>query len=235
LLLDDMNAKNTEVSADEKPEVIFGLLEAVESNEAMTQRSVALELGVALGLVNTYLKRCVKKGLIKVQQVPPRRYAYYLTPKGFREKSRLTAKYLSSSLSFFRRAREDCDVALEAALQRRMKRVALVGAGDLAEICAFSALESAVTVAAIIVDENWTGSARLAGLDLVEAGALNIEEIDGLILTAMSDHLDCYRSAVELVGEERVIVPDLLLSLIRSPAGFDGEPTDGESEEEGGA
>ena len=211
--------KNTEVFGEENPDVIFGLLEAVESDEAMTQRSVASELGVALGLVNTYLKRCVKKGFVKVRQVPPRRYAYYLTPKGFREKSRLTAKYLSSSLSFFRRAREDCDEALVLAAQKRMKRVALVGAGDLAEICAVSALESAVNVVAI-VDENWTGACRLAGLELIKGDVLKDRKIDGLILTAMSDQRDSYRIAVELVGEDRVIVPGLLLSLIRSPEKF---------------
>ncbi len=215
-----MSAKNTDLADDDKPEVIFGLLEAVESNEDMTQRSVASELGVALGLVNTYLKRCVKKGLIKVQQVPPRRYAYYLTPKGFKEKSRLTAKYLSSSLSFFRRAREDCDQVLVAAAQRRMKRVALVGAGDLAEICAVSALESPVEVVAVI-DEGWQGAARIAGLDLIGGEALKDKNVDGLILTAMADHPAHYRIAVDLMGAEQVLVPALLLSLIRSPEEFD--------------
>jgi hypothetical protein len=59
-------------------------------------------LGIALGLVNAYLKRCAKAGLIKIKQAPSSRYSYYLTPKGFVEKSRLTATYLSQSMSFFR-------------------------------------------------------------------------------------------------------------------------------------
>ena len=87
-------------------EITLGLLNAVHDNSAVTQRTVARELGIALGLANAYLKRCVKKGLIKVSQVPPNRYAYYLTPQGFAEKSRLTAEYLSYSFTFFRRARE---------------------------------------------------------------------------------------------------------------------------------
>ena len=62
--------------------------------------------------VNAYLKRCVKKGLVKVSGAPARRYAYYLTPQGFAEKSRLTVEYLSSSFSFFRQAREDCSAVL---------------------------------------------------------------------------------------------------------------------------
>src|SRR6187549_1606185 len=78
-------------------EITLGLLTAIEENSAVTQRSVASDLGIALGLANSYLKRCVRKGLVKVAQVPSRRYAYFLTPQGFAEKSRLTAEYLSHS------------------------------------------------------------------------------------------------------------------------------------------
>ena len=69
--------------------IVLSLLNSVDDG-AQSQRRIAEELGIALGLVNAYLKRCVKKGLVKVSQAPARRYAYYLTPQGFAEKSRLT-------------------------------------------------------------------------------------------------------------------------------------------------
>ena len=87
--------------------IVLGLLTSVDSNGARSQRHIAAELDIALGLVNAYLKRSIKKGLVKVSQAPARRYAYYLTPQGFSEKSRLTVKYLSSSFSLFRKAKED--------------------------------------------------------------------------------------------------------------------------------
>jgi DNA-binding MarR family transcriptional regulator len=61
--------------------ILLGLLEAVAVDGGRTQRRLAAELGIAVGLVNAYLKRCVKKGLVKVSEAPARRYAYYLTPK----------------------------------------------------------------------------------------------------------------------------------------------------------
>ena len=81
----------------ETDRIMLGLLDAVEQDRAQSQRHLASELGIALGLVNAYLKRCIKKGLVKVSEAPARRYAYYLTPKGFAEKSRLTVEYLSAS------------------------------------------------------------------------------------------------------------------------------------------
>src|SRR5882757_10140192 len=92
----------------ENKRIVLGLLNSVEHDGEQSQRRIAAELGIALGLVNAYLKRCVKKGLVKVSEAPARRYAYYLTPKGFNEKSRLTVEYLSSSFIFFRQAKADC-------------------------------------------------------------------------------------------------------------------------------
>ena len=87
-----------QAARNEEPDnarIVLGLLESVERDGAQSQRKLASDLGIALGLVNAYLKRCVKKGLVKIGQAPPRRYAYYLTPHGFAEKSRLTVEYLS--------------------------------------------------------------------------------------------------------------------------------------------
>src|SRR5262245_61676822 len=78
-------------------EILLGVLTAVEHDGNVSQRHISTELGVALGLANAYLRRCVRKGLIKIQQVPRRRYVYYLTPHGFAEKARLTGQYLSAS------------------------------------------------------------------------------------------------------------------------------------------
>ena len=58
----------------ENERIVLGLLSSVETDGARSQRRIAAELGVALGLVNAYLKRCVKKGLVKVHDVPARRY-----------------------------------------------------------------------------------------------------------------------------------------------------------------
>ena len=53
--------------------IVLGLLTSVDTDGARSQRRIAGELGVALGLVNAYLKRSIKKGLVKVRQAPARR------------------------------------------------------------------------------------------------------------------------------------------------------------------
>src|SRR5438477_4323094 len=118
--------------------IVLGLLESVERDGAQSQRKLASDLGIALGLLNAYLKRCVKKGLVKVGEAPARRYAYYLTPNGFAEKSRLTVEYLSASFSFFRQARADCMQTFALAKERNFQTLVLCGKSDLAEIAVLS-------------------------------------------------------------------------------------------------
>ena len=89
---------------------------------------------MALGLANSYLKRCVRKGWVKVQQAPANRYLYYLTPTGFAEKSRLTAEYLSTSLGFYREAGNSCAQLLDQCVANNWQRLLLCGVSDLAEI-----------------------------------------------------------------------------------------------------
>src|SRR6201985_1888986 len=128
----------------ENERIVLGLLSSVETDGARSQRHIAAELGIALGLVNAYLKRCIKKGLVKVSEAPARRYAYYLTPRGFAEKSRLTVEYLGYSFSFFRQARAECAEIFALARNCGFQRVAVVGASDLAEIARICAFESGV-------------------------------------------------------------------------------------------
>src|SRR4029078_2138323 len=117
----------TSKESTENPRVLLGLLDAVEQDGAQSELRLGAAIGIALGLVNAYLKRCVKKGLVKVSEAPARRYAYYLTPQGFAEKSRLTVEYLTSSLSLFRRARSDCGEVFALARSRGISRVVVAG------------------------------------------------------------------------------------------------------------
>jgi len=128
-----MNAKQREDS------LTLEILENIEKQDNLTQRHLANSLGVALGLANSYMKRCVRKGLIKVHQAPANRFLYYLTPKGFTEKSRLTAAYLSYSFNFYRDTSQSLSEIFIICEQRGHTKILLCGASELAEIASIRA------------------------------------------------------------------------------------------------
>ncbi len=203
-----MNDEPTSLTtADGDAEITLGLLTAVEANASLTQRSVALDLGIALGLANAYLKRCIRKGLIKVNQAPANRYAYYLTPKGFAEKSRLTGQYLSASFNFFRRARTQCADMLSGCEQRNWRRIALAGASELAEIAALCARDYDVELIGIV--DPACETARFAGLPVV-ARLKELGPVSAVIVTDFRTPQAAFDMLAETLPVERVLTPRLL-------------------------
>lgn len=189
----------------QETEITLGVLDAVEQNAQLTQRSVASELGIALGLANAYLKRCMRKGWIKVKQIPPNRYLYYLTPKGFAEKSRLTAEYLGSSFTFFRRARTQLEEAMGACRTKGWQRVALYGLGELTEIGALCNAEFHLDLVVVAPG----AGARVAGLaafaDLDAAGT-----VDAVIVTDLARPQRVFDEVKARLPVERILTPRLL-------------------------
>ena len=215
----------------EKTTIMLGLLSAVERDSELTQRSLSSELGIALGLANAYLKRCVNKGLIKVSQVPLNRYAYYLTPRGFAEKSRLTAEYLSVSFNFFRDARRQCEALLAGCARHGLHRIALVGGGELAEIAVLSATDTPVRIVCVIDAEG--GKTSLAGRPVVRDfdAALALAQasggLDALIVTDVRAPQETFEAIAEAAGDaglgrDRVLVP-ALLRVTEQPTVREGE------------
>jgi DNA-binding MarR family transcriptional regulator len=204
-----------ESNKGEDARVLLDLLNSVERDGGQSQRRLAAELGVALGLVNAYLRRCVKKGLVKVAATPARRYGYYLTPQGFAEKSRLTLEYLSVSFSFFRQAKSECSVVFKSAADRGYHRIALAGISDLAEIAMICALDTGVQVTAVIDDQitqkNFVGVPVVSSFDAV-AGTF-----DAVLVTDLRRAAELVERASAAISAERVLIPNLILPPPRFP------------------
>ncbi len=188
-------------------EIMLGVLTAVGRDSNVSQRHISTELGVALGLANAYLRRCVRKGLIKIQQVPRRRYVYYLTAQGFSEKARLTGQYLSASFNFFRRAREQISALMDAAASEGRRKIVLAGVSDLAEVAILCVHDENVELVAV-VDPDHAGS-QFHGLP-VYSKVSQCGRVDAAIVTHLTAPEEMFLKLVEELGPDRVLAPGLL-------------------------
>ncbi len=172
--------------------MLVQLLSEIERNPACTQRGLASELGIALGLMNHYLRRCITKGWVRVSHVSPRRITYFLTPEGFREKSQMVTGYLSRSLEFFRDARQQCEALFAQSQALGWKHLALIGAGDLADIAKLVAQGTGVQVS------------------VVESAAADLSIYDAVIITNITDPQHTYDQVVARFDREHVLTPGIL-------------------------
>ena len=160
------------------------LLEIIERSPDVTQRGIAKEMRIALGLANSVLKRLARKGWIKIGEVPGRRLLYYLTPKGMSEKTRLTYEYIRYSVQFYGEARTRCGAVFSKLCREKPnRRVAFLGRSDLAEIAYLSLLEYPLEFVALF-DSQSAGS-HFFGKEIrpVEAIGACRNEFDILVYT----------------------------------------------------
>ena len=156
------------------------LLEALEREATITQRTLASRLGMALGLTNLYLKRLVRKGYVKCVTISPNRLVYSLTPKGMARKARLTYEFMKYSLDFYRDVRRLLRHSLSAGVNGR-KRIAVYGTGDVAELVFLLLKEMGLDLVAVF-DEK---SGRFLGLPVYTIADHDGEAYDVLIVAVL--------------------------------------------------
>ncbi len=131
---------NTQAAGSGNPpdDIALKLLDEVAKEPTISQRALSDRLGIALGLVNAYVKRLCKKGHLKITTLPRNRIKYLITPKGFSEKARLTYCYMDISLSYFKSVRCKIERVYANLLANDCRRILLWGDGEMAELCYIS-------------------------------------------------------------------------------------------------
>ena len=160
------------------------ILSAIEEGRSLSQRALAARLGIALGLVNLYLRRLSRKGYVKITEFPAKpaarkRLQYLLTPKGLAAKSRLAYQHMIYSLHLFRRTRETLHAALALRVGQGMKRVALYGPGEAAELAYLTLKEFGLEPVGIFAS---SAGGEFLGYAVQAASSLRAEEIDAVIV-----------------------------------------------------
>jgi transcriptional regulator with XRE-family HTH domain len=128
------------------------LMSEITKEEPLSQRELARRLGIALGLVNSYLRNLTAKGYVRIRTFPRNRYGYLLTPQGIAEKSRLAYQHLNYFTNLYKITRHDfLDIFcfLRAAGE---SKVIFCGVDEVAEIAYLSLRETGLVLEAVVDD-----------------------------------------------------------------------------------
>lgn len=160
------------------------ILTAIGEGAPVTQRALAQQLGVALGLANLCLKRLAGKGFIKVVEFPRKpaarkRLRYVLTRKGVAEKSRLSYEYMAYSLRLFRRTRAHLRETLARFHRGGMKRFAICGVGEAAELAYLTLREFGIEPVGVF---DRVAGERFLGFPVRAVEELKADDLDGVIV-----------------------------------------------------
>ena len=125
------------------------ILNHLETAPTLTTRLAAGKLGVSVKLAHSVVRGLVHRGLIHVSRRDGRSLYYLLTPAGIAEKVRLTYEFLDFSTQFYREARRRSSEVCRRLAMAGVRRVAFLGASDLAEIAYLGIKEHGLSLAEV--------------------------------------------------------------------------------------
>lgn len=158
------------------------VLDAIERDQHVTQRTLAAKLGIALGLTNLYLKRLIRKGYVKCTNLQSNRLLYLITPQGIAEKSRLTYVFMDYSLHLYREVRQHLTEVLRPCREDGMSRIAVFGTGEAAELAYLSLKEQGLEPVAIFAID---GGGTFLGMPIRGLDECSLITFDRLIVATL--------------------------------------------------
>ena len=104
---------------ENQEDVRLRVMRLIDANSEMSSRQIADKVGIANGSAYYVLTALVKKGFVKLENFKNSqrkgRYAYLLTPKGIREKSLLTHRFIGRKRQEFDALRAEIESLEEEA------------------------------------------------------------------------------------------------------------------------
>ena len=106
-------SRGARLSSKSAQDLQFRVLRLLERNPKLSQRDIAQALGASTGGINYCVNALINVGAVKVENFRDSknklRYAYFLTPKGFSEKSALAGDFLVRKLSEYEAIKSEID------------------------------------------------------------------------------------------------------------------------------
>jgi len=178
----------------------FLLLSEIGGEEPLSQRELSRRLGIAVGLVNSYLKNLIAKGCVRIASFPRNRYSYLLTPQGMAEKSRLAYQHLSYFTNLYTVARQDYLGIFRTLEASGIREVAFCGVDEVAEIAYLSLKETEIALSAVMDDVKCGG--EFFGIEIIPMSAGVAMGISTIVITSFKRDI-AIRDSLLLLGVKK--------------------------------
>ena len=130
----------------------YELLNEISQDSFVTQASLAQRLGIAVGSVNWYIKRLVKRGYVKVSHLDRTRLQYDLTPEGMSVFTERALQYARDSLMVYKSFRGKAKLLVSELKQKDVNRVFLKGNDELMDILRLTCIEADIAISEVPCD-----------------------------------------------------------------------------------
>ncbi len=142
------------------------LLELKE-NPSLSQRSLAHKLKISLGLTNSILQNLIHRGLIKAQKMIGRKILYLITPKGMVQATNFIYDRVRETQYYYQYTKDLLTTHFANLYDKGVRKAAIYGTGQLAEITYLSLLDSPLKLHSILTDDPASSKKKFLGHEIL--------------------------------------------------------------------
>jgi DNA-binding MarR family transcriptional regulator len=185
------------------------LLEELERNPIISQRELSHKFGIALGVTNACIKRMVRKGWVRIRGFDHRRIGYYLTPKGFVEKSRLTFHLVSGIVQHYSELKQVIGERLLEIQRDGMKRIVFYGVSDEMEVAYITLQGVALKLVGIVEDDEKVVPEIIFGFEIEPVSRVRELKPDCILITSLTENEQKKGRVRKIYGSSSIFIKDI--------------------------
>jgi DNA-binding MarR family transcriptional regulator len=187
------------------------LLEELEKNPIVSQRELSHKFGIALGVTNACLKRMARKGLIRIRGFNHRKIGYYLTPKGFAEKAKLTLNLISHIVQHYSELKKIISQRLLEVQRDGLQRIVFYGVSDEMEVAYITLQGVNLKLVGIVEDDEKVTPQIIFGYELEPVSRINELRPDCVLVTSLVGSEEKKEKLRTLIDTTHISINDICL------------------------
>lgn len=180
----------------------LSVLLAIRNSPKLSQHKIAEMTDLSSSMVNNYMKKLQREGLVKVTGNTNRTQGYHLTPAGQKELFGLILDYSAEIIRLYSSAKKQVAERLNLFQTEGIRSIALFGAAETAEVV-HAALKDTQLVVKGIVDSNpGKHGSRFNGFMVQAPEFLKSMNADAVLITSFARQEEIYDCIQDVLGKE---------------------------------
>ena len=180
------------------------LLQELEKNPIISQRELSHKFGIALGVTNACLKRMGRRGWIRITGFNHHKIGYYLTPKGFAEKAKLTLHLVSWTVQHYSALKEIIGKKFLEMQDRGIERIAFYGVSDEMEVAYITLQGVHLKLVGIVEDGSRMNQKEVFGLEVKEVSQIEVLKPDAVFITSLVGQEERTETLKKFIDAEKI-------------------------------
>jgi DNA-binding MarR family transcriptional regulator len=186
------------------------LLQELEKNPIISQRELSHKFGIALGVINACLKRMVRRGWIRITGFNHHKIGYYLTPKGFAEKARLSLHLISWTVQHYSALKDIIGRKFLEIQNRGIERIVFYGVSDEMEVAYITLQGVNLELVGIVEDEDkMINKKEIFGFKLRDMSEIEKMKPDAVLITSLTNQKEREEKLRKLIDVQKVKIYDI--------------------------